>query len=102
MQHAFQHVLYQQVLYGRLTPARRQLLHRRLAESLEKGFAHAADSIAPQLALHFERGGELERAVSYRKQAAAQALSRYAYDQAIADLQAAPTLPRGEITQVKV
>lgn len=95
MQHAFLHALYQQVLYERVTPTRRQLLHRRAAECLERGFASAADTVAPQLALHFERAGAIERAVSYRMQAARQGLSRYAYDQAIAELQSARDLLRG-------
>ncbi len=89
MQHAFRHALYQQVLYRRVTPARRQLLHQRVGECLEKGFAPEAKTIAPQLALHFERGGDLERAVRHRKRAAGQALDRYAYDQAIEQLRSA-------------
>src|SRR5262249_29704247 len=79
IEHSFRHALYRQVLYGRVTPARCRLLHRRAAECLEKGFSHAADTIALQLALHFARADELERAVSYRRRAADQASDRYAY-----------------------
>jgi len=89
MRHAFRHALYQQVLYGRVTPARRQLLHRRVAERLEKGFAPEAATIAPQLARHFECGADAQRAVHYRQIAARQAMERSAYDQAIEHLQAA-------------
>lgn len=89
MQHAFRHALYKQVLYGLVTPALRQLLHRRVAERLEKGFAHETASLAPHLARHFERGASPHRAVHYREIAAQQALDRYAYDQAIEHLRAA-------------
>jgi len=86
MQHVFAHALYQHVLYGGVTPARRELLHRRAAESLEKGFAEDAVMIAPQLALHFERGGDLERAVGHHRKAARRAMERYAYDPALEHL----------------
>lgn len=89
MRHAFLHALYQQVLYERVTPTRRQLLHRRVAASLEEGFASELERIAPQLALHLERGAELERAVPYHRLAAQQALDRFAYDETIQHLRAA-------------
>jgi len=94
VQHAFRHALYQQVLYGRVTPVRRQLWHRRVAECLEKGFADEAMTIAPQLALHFERGGDFRRAAEYRRKAGRQALGRFAYDQAIEHLRAGLAIVR--------
>jgi DNA-binding winged helix-turn-helix (wHTH) protein len=89
VQHSFRHALYQQVLYGRVSPARRQLLHRRAAECLEKGFGDDASTIAAQLALHFARGAEPQRAAEHHQVAARQALDRYAYDHAIDHLRAA-------------
>ena len=35
--HDFRHALYRQVLYTRVTPTRRQFLHRRVAERIENG-----------------------------------------------------------------
>jgi len=89
MEHAFRHALYQQELYARVTPARRQLLHRRVAACLEKVFAGELEDIAPQLALQFERGAEAPHAVQYRRLAAQHAMDRYAYDQVIEHLRAA-------------
>ena len=89
MEHAFRHALYQQVLYAHVTPARRQGLHRRVAECLEKAFAGQPERVAAQLALHFERGADAPHAVQYRRLAAQQAMDRYAYDQAIEHLRAA-------------
>ncbi len=109
MQHLFRHALYQQVLYGRVTPARRQVLHRRVAECLEQGFAHDAETIASQLALHCERGGDLERAVHHRRKAAAHAVRCHAYHQAIeqlrfaiADLAGMPAGPERDAQELRI
>ena len=61
----FQHALYQQVLYEQIGTARRMQLHRRIGRRLEAGYGARAGEIAAQLALHFERGGEIEHAVHY-------------------------------------
>jgi predicted ATPase len=61
----FQHALYQWVLYEGLGKARRAQLHRRIGARLEVGYGARAGEIAAQLAGHFERGGEVERAVRY-------------------------------------
>src|SRR5262249_53436420 len=55
----FQHALYQQVLYGGLGTARRGQLHRRIGARLEAGYGARVGEIAAQLAVHFERGGEV-------------------------------------------
>jgi DNA-binding winged helix-turn-helix (wHTH) protein/tetratricopeptide (TPR) repeat protein len=83
-QYAFRHALYQQVLHGRVTAARRQTLHRSIAGRLERGFGDAAVDIAGALALHYELGGDLERAVVHHLRAAQVARGRYSYEQAIA------------------
>jgi predicted ATPase len=80
----FQHALYQQVLYGRLGTARRGQLHRRIGARLEAGYGARAGEIAAQLAVHFERGGEVERAVHAWQQTGEQAAQRNTYHEAIA------------------
>ena len=42
-----------------------QQLHRRIGLRLEAGYGAQAGEIAAQLAVHFERGGEMPRAVHY-------------------------------------
>ena len=82
----FHHALYQQVLYEALGPTRRAQLHRQVGARLEEGYGAQAGDIAAQLALHFERGGEVARAVPYLQQAADTATRRQAYQEAIAAL----------------
>jgi len=84
-QYAFRHALYQQVLHGRVTGARRQALHRAIAARLELGFGTTSE-IAGALALHYELGGDVDRAVTHHAHAAQVAQSRYSYEQAAAQL----------------
>jgi DNA-binding winged helix-turn-helix (wHTH) protein len=64
-EYAFIHALYQQVLYEQLSPARRCDVHRRLGESLERGYGDRAGEAAPELATHFEQGRDHLRALRY-------------------------------------
>jgi hypothetical protein len=82
--HAFVHAFHQRVLYGRLSPARRARLHRRLGEAQKTAWGDAADDIAAELALHFERGGEAPRAIRFLRVAAENAARRLADTEAIA------------------
>jgi predicted ATPase len=82
----FLHVLYQQVLYEQVGTQRRAQLHRRIGTRLEAGYGAQARDIAAQLAVHFERGGEISRAVYYWQQAGDNAARRNAYAEAVAML----------------
>jgi predicted ATPase len=82
----FQHVLYQQALYEQIGTVRRMQMHRHIGRCLEAGYGAWAGGIAVQLALHFERGGEVERAVHYWQQAADTATQRNAHHEAVAAL----------------
>jgi predicted ATPase/DNA-binding winged helix-turn-helix (wHTH) protein len=82
----FRHALYPQVLYEQLGSARRRQLHQRLGVCLEAGYGAQAGEIATQLAVHFERGGEVERAVRYLQQAADNATRRNAHHEAVTAL----------------
>jgi DNA-binding winged helix-turn-helix (wHTH) protein/tetratricopeptide (TPR) repeat protein len=82
----FRHALYLQVLYEQLGSARRMQLHQRIGVCLETGHGAQAGEIATQLAVHFERGGEILRAVRYLQQAADNAVRRNAHHEAVAAL----------------
>jgi predicted ATPase len=82
----FRHALYQQVVYERVPVGRRMRLHQRLGLRLEAGYGARVAEVAAELAMHFERGHDLARAVPYRQQAANTALGRCAYPEAIAYL----------------
>ena len=79
----FRHVLYQQVLYQRLAEVRRVEGHRRIGARLETGYGEQTVEIAAELAVHFERGRDTERALTYHTQAGVKALARFAYQEAI-------------------
>ena len=68
--YAFHHILYQNVLYQRLTPGRRAQIHRRMGERLREGYGNRTADIAPTLALHFEHGRDFPNALRYLSQAA--------------------------------
>jgi DNA-binding winged helix-turn-helix (wHTH) protein/tetratricopeptide (TPR) repeat protein len=79
----FVHVLYQQITYEQIGAARQAQWHRRIGERLEAGYAGEAGSIAPELALHFERGRDYERAARYLRDSGEAALRQSAYREAV-------------------
>jgi DNA-binding winged helix-turn-helix (wHTH) protein len=75
--YAFAHTLYQEVLYERLAPVRRAVLHRLLGETLEWGYEGRTSEIAAALTLHFEEGGEFAKAAHYLAEAADASTKRF-------------------------
>jgi predicted ATPase len=78
--------LYQQVLYERISASRRVRLHRQIGEREEQAYRERAREIAAELAVHFERGRDIQRAVQYLEQAGQNALRRNAHQEAIVHL----------------
>ncbi len=78
----FDHVLYRDVLYDRIPPGRRAILHREVAEREAAGYGERAREIAAELAMHFERSGDIVRAGIYLQQAAENARTRSAFSEA--------------------
>ncbi len=78
----FRHSLYQQVLYDRVGAARRARVHSQLGTRVEAAYGPQVREVAARLAVHFEQGRDLERAVQYRYLAGDNALHRYAYQEA--------------------
>jgi predicted ATPase len=66
--------------------------HRQVGERLEAGYGAQARDIAAELAMHFDRGRDLERAVQYLQIAGEQAVKRSAYHDAVAHLRHGLTL----------
>lgn len=81
--YGFRHALYQHLWYERLPARRRQRLHAGIGERLERSFGHRAGEIAAELAVHFDEGRDLPRAVHYRQHAARNALQRSAHREAV-------------------
>jgi len=81
--YAFQHALYQHVLYDRIAEARRGRFHRLIGERLETSYGERAREVAAELAVHFERGRDYRRAIRYLQQAGENAIRRSAHVEAI-------------------
>jgi DNA-binding winged helix-turn-helix (wHTH) protein/predicted ATPase len=82
----FLHGLYQTVLYERLPLTQRIRLHRRIGEIEEARHGERAAEIAAELAMHFERGNDPERAATYHWEAAQIAMRAHAYHEAVTHL----------------
>jgi DNA-binding winged helix-turn-helix (wHTH) protein/predicted ATPase len=87
--YSFRHDLYRELLYERLLPTRRSLIHARVGRWLEGAWVGRLDTISSELAEHFERGNELARAIPHHQRAAAKALRRSANEEAIGHLRRA-------------
>jgi predicted ATPase len=85
-QYRFRHAVYHQVLYRRLAEAQQVQGHRRIGGRLEAGYGTQAAEVAAALAVHFARGQDAERAITYHGQAGQQAQRRSAYQEAISHL----------------
>jgi predicted ATPase len=83
IEYSFKHALTQEVAYNSVLIERRKLLHERAAEALETMFAAQLDDHLEELAHHYSRGDNLEKAVKYLGQAGQQAAQRSAYTDAI-------------------
>lgn len=81
---SFIHALYREALYDRLSTGRCMELHRRIGERLERGYREQADQIAAQLAMHFEHGRDLPRAILHFQKAGQTATRRSAAREAAA------------------
>src|SRR5262249_48311253 len=95
--YGFRHTLYQQVVYEEVPVTRRLRLHRQVGARLGAGYGAQVGERAAELARHFAAGRDHARAVPYLQQAAANALRRCAYAEALGHLQRGlallPTLP---------
>lgn len=78
----FAHALYQNFLYGDLVNKRRIVLHQQAGEQLLGHYGKRAPQIATQLAIHFERGRDFDRAVEYLIHAGDHAAKLYGYAEA--------------------
>jgi DNA-binding winged helix-turn-helix (wHTH) protein/predicted ATPase len=95
----FRHALIHETAYAGISPQRRARLHLLTGGRLESAFAGVASSMAAELAVHFEQGRDLGKAVSYLQLAARNAVHRSAYTEALRHVARAldivETLPDG-------
>jgi class 3 adenylate cyclase/predicted ATPase len=82
----FKHALIQDAAYENLLKSRRQVLHRRVAETLRDRFAATAAAEPEALAYHFTQAGMTDAAIEWWGKAGDQALRRSAFQEAISHL----------------
>ena len=96
----FSHDLLRDTAYAQVSPPKRWLLHRRVAQALELLHADDVDTVAAQLAAQYVRGGRPGRAVAYYRRAADVAAGMFAHAEAIrlhkAALSVVRSLPAGK------
>jgi DNA-binding SARP family transcriptional activator/tetratricopeptide (TPR) repeat protein len=91
----FSHDLLRDHAYAAVTPPRRWLLHRRIAQGLELLHGDNPDAVSAQLADQYVRAGRGERAIQYYRRAAEVATARFAHGEAIRLHRAALSVLRG-------
>ncbi len=84
--YVFKHALVQDTAYESLLKSRRQILHRRIAETLREKFPDVVEAEPELVAHHFTQAGLTEPAIEYWGKAGDLALRRSAFKEAIAHL----------------
>ncbi|HKJ66041.1 MAG TPA: hypothetical protein VJ969_11605, partial [Desulfopila sp.] len=85
-EYSFTHSWFQKVAYERIPPVRRNYFHRQAGQRLESLFKHDIEGVAPALALHFEKAGDLPKAIQYRNIAGQAALLLFSADNVVRHL----------------
>ena len=102
----FHHALYRHAVYRRLSEVTRSKVHRSIGERLRTLFGPGTLGLAAELALHFEKAHEYERAIEFLALAAKNAERRFALRDAVDVLQHAlalvPRLPAGRRTPLEI
>ncbi len=89
IEYTFKHALTHEVTYGSLLAERRQALHRRIVDAIERLYPDRLAEHVERLAHHAARGELWERALGFFQQSAAKAAARSAYGEAAAGLEQA-------------
>ena len=88
----FSHDKLREFAYSEVTPARRLLLHRRVAEAFERLFDAEIDAFSGQIAAHYEEADLPASAIAYHERAARAARRVHAHEEEIEHLNRALTL----------
>ena len=86
VEYIFKHALTQEVAYGTVLQERRKALHERTAQAMEALYRATLDEHYSELAHHYSRSGNTEKAVEYLHLAGQQAVQRSANAEAITHL----------------
>jgi predicted ATPase len=92
VEYLFKHALTQEVAYGTVLHERRKAIHERTAQALETLYRATLGDHYSELAHHYTRSGNTEKAIEYLHLAGQQAVQRSAYAEAITHLTTAVEL----------
>jgi predicted ATPase/regulation of enolase protein 1 (concanavalin A-like superfamily) len=81
-EYSFQHVLTQEAVYHNILKRRQRVFHRRVAEALEALYQGGLEEHYEQLAYHYDRSGEVEKAIEYLLKAGEKARQTYLNEEA--------------------
>ncbi|MFO1352049.1 MAG: AAA family ATPase [Gammaproteobacteria bacterium] len=84
--YTFKHALVQEAAYNSLLKSKRQLLHARIAQTLEGQFPEQTANEPELLAHHYTEAGLGAQAIEYWHKASQRALGRSAYAEALANV----------------
>jgi len=87
IEYIFKHALTQEVAYNSVLMERRQQLHERTGAALETLYPSSVEEHLAELAHHYGRSANLDKAVQYLTRAGQQALNRSAFAEAQAQVQ---------------
>ena len=82
-EYIFKHALTQEVSYNSLLLERRKTMHERVGEAIETLNSGSLDDRLAELAHHYSRSNNRDKAAEYFGRAAQQALSRSAFNDAL-------------------
>jgi class 3 adenylate cyclase/predicted ATPase len=94
IEYSFKHALTQEVAYNSVLIERRKLLHERIGARLETLHASSLEDHLAELAHHYRRSDNVEKAVEYLGRAGKQAIGRSALQEAVDFLRSAIELLR--------
>ena len=86
VEYIFKHALTQEVAYSSVLQERRKALHERTAQAIEALYRATLDEHYSELAHHYSRSGNTEKAIEYLQLAGQQAVQRSANAEAISHL----------------
>jgi predicted ATPase len=86
LEYTFKHALTQEVAYNSLLLEPRRILHERAAQAIEAHYCDRLEDYYNELAHHYSRSGNTQKAVVYLQRAGEQALQRSAHGEALAHL----------------
>ena len=101
VEYIFKHALTQEVAYNSVLMERRKQLHEVVGQAMELIYSASLDEHLADLAHHFSRSSNQEKAVEYLRLAGTQAMSRGALPQAVQNFESAlglvETFPDGQL-----